>query len=102
MSAPQHFSPPAVGGSRRGAASPSRANLLLALLTTLLALALHLTLATRQGGVIDTGRLPDTDAYTRTLRVERLYETTNWFDATPPPLYMRTHTPPPPSLCQPL
>ena len=86
MSAPQHFSPPPVGGSRRGAASPSRANLLLALLTTLLALALHLTLATRQGGVIDTGRLPDTDAYTRTLRVERLYETTNWFDATLPQL----------------
>ncbi len=64
----------------------TRANLLLALLTTLVALALHAALATRPGGVIETARLPDTDAYTRTLRVERLYETGNWFDTNLPQL----------------
>jgi hypothetical protein len=67
--------------------APSRrADWRMAILTILLALVLHTPLATRQGGVIDTGRLPDTDAYTRTMRVERLYDTGAWFDTTLPQL----------------
>ena len=49
-------------------------------------MALHLALALREGGVVQSGRLPDTDAYTRTLRVERLATTGDWHDSTLPQL----------------
>jgi hypothetical protein len=49
-------------------------------------LALHVALALRPEGVVQTGRLPDTDAYARTLRVERLATTGDWHDSSLPQL----------------
>ncbi len=63
-----------------------RGFLLPALAVLLVGLALHLALALRPGGVIQSGRLPDTDAYTRTLRIERLATTGDWHDSTLPQL----------------
>ena len=69
-----------------GATARKRHDIVFALFVVLLGLALHWAIAVRAGGVADTGRLPDTDAYTRTMRVERLFATGNWHDSDLPQL----------------
>jgi hypothetical protein len=53
-------------------------SLVLAGLILVFGVVLHVLLAVRPGGVIDTMRLPDTDAYTRLLRIAHLHATWDW------------------------
>jgi hypothetical protein len=66
--------------------SDGRRTALFALFIVLVGLFLHLQPALRPEGFVATGRLLDTDAYVRTMRVERLYVTGLWHDTNLPQL----------------
>ncbi|MBW8268566.1 hypothetical protein [Caldovatus aquaticus] len=59
---------------------------LLGLVLLLAGLALHWRLATGPTGVASDGRLRDTDAYVRTLRIEELRRTGDWYASEIPQL----------------
>ena len=60
-------------------------NFLFTLLIALVGVVIHLQAANRPSGIMTTGQLRDTDAYTRTMRVERLH-TGSWYETDLPQL----------------